>query len=44
MVAYTKRYQNDRTDAQERPPIRVKTSLEGAFFKDRQHALPLLNA
>ena len=44
MVAHTKGHQNHRTDAQERPPIRVKTSLESAFFEDRQHALPLLNA
>src|SRR3712207_6963518 len=43
MVAHPKRHQNHRTDAPERPPIRVKTSLESAFFEDRQHALPLLN-
>ncbi len=44
MVAHPKRHQNHRTDAQERPPIRVKTSLESAFVEDRQHALPRLNA
>ena len=43
MVAHTERYKNHRTDAQERPPIRVKTSLESAFFEARQHALPLRN-
>ena len=43
MVAHTKRHQNHRTDAPERPPIRVKTSLESAFVEDRQHALPRLN-
>jgi hypothetical protein len=43
MVAHTKRHQNYRTDALERPPIRVKTSLESAFLEDRQHTLPLLN-
>ena len=41
LVAHTKRHQNDRTAAQERPPIRVKTSLERAFCEDRQHTLPL---
>jgi hypothetical protein len=44
MVAHPERHQNHRTDAQERPPIRVKTSLESAFVEDRQHALPRLNA
>ena len=43
MVAHPKRHQKHRTDAQERPPIRVKTSLESAFLEDRQHALPLRN-
>ena len=44
MVAHPKGHQNDRTDAQERPPVRLKASLESAFVEDRQHALPLLNA
>jgi hypothetical protein len=43
MVARTERYKNHRTDAQERPPIGVKASLEGPLFEDRQHALPLPN-
>jgi hypothetical protein len=44
MVAHPEGHQHDRTDAQEGPPIRLKTGLESAFFEDRQHALPLLNA
>jgi hypothetical protein len=43
MVAHPKGHQNHRADAQERPPIRVKASLESAFLEDRQHALPLLS-
>ncbi len=43
MVAHPKRHQNHRTDAQERPPIRVKARLQRPFFENRQHALPLLN-
>jgi hypothetical protein len=43
MVAHPKRHQNHRTDAQERPPIRVKASFQSTVFEDRQHALPLLN-
>jgi hypothetical protein len=35
MVVHTECYQNHRTDAQERPPIGVKASLEGTFFEDR---------
>lgn len=41
MVAHPKRHQNHRTDAQERPPIRVKAGFQRPFFEDRQHALPL---
>jgi|Tabmets5t2r1_1033131.scaffolds.fasta_scaffold137883_1 hypothetical protein len=44
MVAHPEGHQNNRTDAQEGPSIRLKTGLESAFFEDRQHALPLLNA
>jgi hypothetical protein len=44
MVAHPKGHQNHRTDAQERPPFRVKARLEGPFCEDRQHALPLLSA
>jgi hypothetical protein len=44
MVAHPEGHQNHRTDAQEGPPIRLKTGLESALFEDRQHALPLLNA
>jgi hypothetical protein len=44
MVAHPEGHQNDRTGAQEGPPIRLKAGLESAFFEDRQHALPLLNA
>jgi hypothetical protein len=43
MVAHPKRHQNHRTDAQERPPIRVKASFQSTVFEDRQHALPLLS-
>jgi hypothetical protein len=43
MVAHPEGHQNHRTDAQERPPIRLKASLESAVLEDRQHALPLLN-
>jgi hypothetical protein len=43
MVAHPEGHQNHRTDAQERPPIGVKASLESAVLEDRQHALPLLN-
>jgi hypothetical protein len=43
MVVHTERDQNHRTDAQERPSICVKASLEGTFFEDRQHTVPLLN-
>jgi hypothetical protein len=43
MVAHPKRHQNQRTDAQERPPLRVKASFQRPVFEDRQHALPLLN-
>lgn len=43
MVARPKGHQHHRTDAPEGPPIRLKASLESAFFEDRQHALPLLN-
>jgi hypothetical protein len=43
MVAHPKRHQNHRTDAQERPPLRVKARFQSTFFEDRQHALPLLN-
>ena len=43
MVAHPKRHQNHRTDAPERPPIRVKARLQRPFFESRQHALPLLN-
>jgi hypothetical protein len=44
MVAHPEGHQNDRPDAQEGPPIRLKTGLESAFVEDRQHALPLRNA
>ena len=44
MVAHPKGHQNHRTDAQERPPLRVKASFESTFLEDRQHALPLLTA
>jgi hypothetical protein len=44
MVAHPKRHQNHRTDAQERPPLRVKAGFESTVFEGRQHALPLLNA
>jgi hypothetical protein len=44
MVAHPKGHQDHRTDAQERPPIRVKASLERTLVEDRQRALPLLNA
>jgi hypothetical protein len=43
MVAHSKRHQHYRTDAPERPPIRVKASLQRPFFEDREHALPLLS-
>jgi hypothetical protein len=43
MVAHPKRHQNQRTDAPERPPIRVTASVQRPAFEDRQHALPLLN-
>jgi hypothetical protein len=43
MVAHPKRHQHHRTDAQERPPIRVKARFQCPFFENRQHALPLLN-
>jgi hypothetical protein len=43
MVAHPKRHQDHRTDAPERPPIRVKASFQSTFCEDRQHALPLLN-
>jgi hypothetical protein len=43
MGVHTACYQNHRTDAQERPPISVKASLEGTLLKDRQHTLPRLN-
>jgi hypothetical protein len=43
MVGHTECDQNHRTEAQERPPIGVKASLEGTLFHDRQHTLPLLN-
>jgi hypothetical protein len=41
MVAHPEGHQNHRTDAQERPPIRLKASLESAALEDRQHARPL---
>jgi hypothetical protein len=41
MVAHPEGHQNHRTDAQERPPICLKASLESAVLEDRQHALPL---
>jgi hypothetical protein len=44
MVPHPEDHQNDRTDAQEGPPICLKAGLESAFFEDRQHTLPLLNA
>jgi hypothetical protein len=44
MVIHPEGHQNHRTDAQERPPIGVKASLEGPVFEDRQHTLPLLSA
>jgi hypothetical protein len=43
MIAHPKRHQNHRTDAPERPPIRVKASVQRPSPEDRQHALPLLN-
>ena len=43
MVAHPKGHQKHRTDAQERPPIRVKASFQSPVFEDRQHALPLLS-
>jgi hypothetical protein len=43
IVAHPQGYQNHRPDAQKRPPIRLKTSLESAFVEDCQHALPRLN-
>jgi hypothetical protein len=43
MVAHPEGHHNHRTDAQERPPIGLKASLESAVLEDRQHALPLLN-
>jgi hypothetical protein len=43
MVAHPKGHQHHRTDAQERPPIRLKASLTSAFVADCQHALPRLN-
>lgn len=43
MVAHSQRHQNHRTDAQERPPIRVKSGFQSPFFEDGQHALPLLS-
>jgi hypothetical protein len=44
MVAHPKRHQKHRTDAQERPPIRVKAGFQRPCFEDCQHALPLLSA
>lgn len=41
MVVHPEGHQHHRTDAQERPPIGVKASLEGAVLEDREHALPL---
>jgi hypothetical protein len=43
MVVHPKGHQNHRTDAQERPSIGVKASLEGPLFENYQHTLPLLN-
>ena len=43
MVAHSKRHQNHRADAQERPSIRVKAGFQRPFFEDREHALPLLS-
>ena len=41
MVAHPKRHQNYRTDALERPPIRVKAGFQRPVFEDREQALPL---
>jgi hypothetical protein len=43
MVMHPEGHQNHRTDAQERPPICLKASLESAVLEDRQHTLPLRN-
>jgi hypothetical protein len=40
--AHPEGHQPHRTDAQEGPPIRLKTGLESAVLEDCQHALPLL--
>lgn len=43
MVTHPEGHQNHRTDAQERPSIRLNASLESALLEDRQHARPRLN-
>ena len=42
MVAHPKGHQNDRTNAQERPPIGVKARVQGSCLEDGQYTLPLL--
>jgi hypothetical protein len=43
MVAHPEGHQNHCMDAQERPPLRLKASLESAVPEDRQSVLPLHN-